>query len=40
MGIKEGEEIQAKGINNILNRITAENFFNLEKERVTQVQEI
>jgi hypothetical protein len=31
-GIKEGEEVQAKGIYNILNIIIAENFPNLEKE--------
>jgi hypothetical protein len=38
MGI-EGEEIQTKGIDNLFNRIIAKNFPNLEKERVTQVQE-
>jgi hypothetical protein len=37
--VEEGEEIQAKGSDSLLNRITAENFPNLEKERVTQVQE-
>jgi hypothetical protein len=31
--------IQTKGIDNLSNRIIAENFPNLEKERVTQVQE-
>jgi hypothetical protein len=35
----EGEEIQSKGIDNLFNRITAEKFPNLEKEKVTQVQE-
>jgi hypothetical protein len=39
MGIEEGEEIQTKGTDNLFNRIIAENFPNLEKERVTQVQE-
>jgi hypothetical protein len=38
MGIK-GEEIQTKGINILLNKIITENFPNLEKERVIQVQE-
>jgi hypothetical protein len=38
MGV-EGEEIQTKEINNLFNRIIAENFPNLEEERVTQVQE-
>jgi hypothetical protein len=37
MGVKEGEEIQTKGIDNLFNRIIAENFPNLEKERITQV---
>jgi hypothetical protein len=36
---EEGKEIQTKGIDNLFNWITAENFPNLEKERVTQVQE-
>jgi hypothetical protein len=31
-GIKEGKEVQAKGIGNIVNKIKAENFPNLEKE--------
>jgi hypothetical protein len=35
----EGEEIQTKGINNLFDRLIAENFPNLEKERVIQVQE-
>jgi hypothetical protein len=39
MGVEEGEEKQIKGIDNLFNRIIAENFPNLEKERVTQVQE-
>jgi hypothetical protein len=34
----EGEEIQTKGIDNLLNRITAENFPKLKKERVIYVQ--
>jgi hypothetical protein len=36
---EEGEEIQTKSIDNLFNRIIAENFLNLEKERVAQVQE-
>jgi hypothetical protein len=39
MGVEEGEEIQTKGTDNLFNRIIAEHFSNLEKERVTQVQE-
>jgi hypothetical protein len=39
MGVEEREEIQTKGIDNLFNRIIAENFPNLKKERVTQVQE-
>jgi GTP1/Obg family GTP-binding protein len=38
MGIEEGEEVQAKGICNIFNKIT-ENFPNLEKVLPIQVQE-
>jgi hypothetical protein len=37
MGIEEGEEVQAKGICNICNKIT-ENFPNLEKTIPIQVQ--
>jgi hypothetical protein len=33
MGI-EGEEIQNKGIDNLVNKIIAENFPNLEKENI------
>jgi hypothetical protein len=39
MGIEEGEEIQTKGIDNPFNRIRAENFPHLKKERFTLVQE-
>jgi predicted nucleic acid-binding Zn-ribbon protein len=39
MSVEEAEEIQAKGIDNLVNRIIAENFLNLEKESVTHVQE-
>jgi hypothetical protein len=39
MGIGERKEIQIKGTDNLFNRIIAENFPNLEKERVIQVQE-
>jgi hypothetical protein len=38
MGVEE-EEMQTKCIDNLFNRITAENFPSLEKERVTQVWE-
>jgi archaeosine-15-forming tRNA-guanine transglycosylase len=37
MGIEEGEEVQAKGIHNIFNKIIAENFLNLEKTMVIQI---
>jgi hypothetical protein len=30
MGIEEGEEVQAKGIHNIFNKIVTENFPNIE----------
>jgi hypothetical protein len=39
MGIEEGEDIQTKGIDNLFNRVIAENSPNLEKEKVIQVQE-
>jgi hypothetical protein len=39
MGIEEGEEVQAKGICNILNKLITENFPNLEKTMPIQVQE-
>jgi hypothetical protein len=39
MGIEEGEEVQAKGICNIFNRIITENFPNLDKTMHIQVQE-
>jgi hypothetical protein len=39
MGIEEGEEIQTKGIDNLLNKLIAESFPNLEKERIIQMQE-
>jgi hypothetical protein len=31
MGLKEGEEVQEKGIHNIVNKIIAENFSSLDK---------
>jgi hypothetical protein len=34
MGIEGGEEVQAKGIRNIFNKIMTENFPNLEKTYV------
>jgi hypothetical protein len=37
--VEEREEIQTKGIDNLFNRIIAENFPNFKKERVIQVQE-
>jgi hypothetical protein len=37
MGIEEGEEIQIKSIDNLFDKIIAESFPNLEKERVIQV---
>jgi hypothetical protein len=39
MGIKEGEEMQEKGMHNIFNNIITENFPNLEKSMSIQVQE-
>jgi hypothetical protein len=36
---EEGEEVQAKGINNIFNKIITENFPNLEKAMPIQIQE-
>jgi hypothetical protein len=39
MGIEEGEEVQAKGICNIFNKIITKNFPNLEKVMPIQVQE-
>jgi chromosome segregation ATPase len=39
MGIEEGEEVQAKGMHNILNKTIPENFPNLEKTMPIQVQE-
>jgi transketolase len=39
MGVEE-EDIQTRCIDNLINRIIAENFPNLKKKRVIQVQEI
>jgi hypothetical protein len=39
MGIEEGEEVQAKGMHNIFNKIITENFPNLEKTMPIQLQE-
>jgi hypothetical protein len=39
MGIEEGEEVQAKGMCNIFNKIITENLPNLEKTMPIQVQE-
>jgi hypothetical protein len=38
MGIDEGEDMKAKGIHNIFNKIITENFPNLEKDMPIQVQ--
>jgi hypothetical protein len=38
-GIEEGQEMQAKGIRNIFNKIITENFPNLEKTMPIHVQE-
>jgi hypothetical protein len=35
----EGEEVKAKGIDNIFNKITVGSFPNLNKERVIKVEE-
>jgi hypothetical protein len=40
LGIKEGKEVQAKGIYKIFNKITTENFPNLKKVLPIQVQEL
>jgi chromosome segregation ATPase len=40
MGIEEGEEVQAKGICNMFNKIITENFPNLEKTMPILVQEV
>jgi hypothetical protein len=39
MVIEEGEEVQAKGMCNIFNKIITENFPNVEKTMPIQVQE-
>jgi hypothetical protein len=39
MGIEEGEEVQEKGIHNMVNKIITENFPNLEKTMPIQGQE-
>jgi hypothetical protein len=39
MGIEEGEEVQAKGMHNVFNKIMTENFPNLEKTMPIQVQD-
>jgi hypothetical protein len=39
MGIEEGEEVQAKVIHNVFNKIIIENFPNIEKIMPIQVQE-
>jgi archaeosine-15-forming tRNA-guanine transglycosylase len=39
MGTEEGEQVQAKGMRNIFNKIITENFPNVEKTMPVQVQE-
>jgi hypothetical protein len=39
MGIEEGEEVQAKAILNVFNKIITENFPNLQKTMPIQAQE-
>jgi predicted nuclease with TOPRIM domain len=39
MGIEEGEEVQAKGMHNIFNKIITENFPNIEKSIPIEMQE-
>jgi hypothetical protein len=39
MGIEEGEEVQAKGMHNMFNKIIMENFPNLEKDIPIPMQE-
>jgi hypothetical protein len=39
MGINEGEEVQAKGIHNIFNKILTENFPSLGKTMPIQIQD-
>jgi hypothetical protein len=39
MGIEEGEQVQAKGIRNMFNKIITENFPNLEKTMPIEEQE-
>jgi hypothetical protein len=39
MGIKEEEEVQPKGMRNIVNKIITENFPNLEKDSPIEMQE-
>jgi hypothetical protein len=39
MDIEEGEEVQAKGIHNLFNKIITENFPNLQKAIPIQMQE-
>jgi hypothetical protein len=39
MGIEEGEQVQAKGFHNIVNKIITENFPSIEKTMPIQVQE-
>jgi hypothetical protein len=40
IGIEEGEEVQAKGISNIVNKIITENFPNLEKTMPIQYRKL
>jgi hypothetical protein len=40
MGIEEGEEIQTKGIDKLVNKIIAGKLSNIERERLIKVQEV
>jgi hypothetical protein len=40
MGIEEGEEVQAKEIHSVFNKIVTENFPNLKKDLPIHVQEV
>jgi hypothetical protein len=39
MGIEEGERVQTKGVCNVVNKIITENYSNIEKVLLIQVQE-
>ena len=39
IGIPEGEEEEEQGIENLFEKVMMENFLNLRREKVTQIQE-